>query len=144
MKKLLICFITCVAISYFPKSESQTSKYEDEIRKAEKNFNDYAQAKSISEAFYAFADENAVIKRENDTLIKGRENIRSYYKRLDKAKVTWSPDFVSVSADGTLGCTYGKYDWKMEGKDGKVQSFKGVFHTVWKRQKDGSWKYVWD
>lgn len=117
---------------------------EAEIRKAEKDFNDYARSHSISEAFYTFADENAVIKRENDTLIKGRDNIREYYKKHDKAQVDWSPDFVSVSRDGTMGYTYGKYAWKVTDKDGKTQTYKGVFHTVWKRQKDGSWKYVWD
>jgi ketosteroid isomerase-like protein len=27
---------------------------------------------------------------------------------------------------------------------GNKKDFKGIFHTVWKKQKDGSWKYVWD
>jgi ketosteroid isomerase-like protein len=27
---------------------------------------------------------------------------------------------------------------------GEVGEYQGVFHTVWKRQPDGTWKYVWD
>ena len=27
---------------------------------------------------------------------------------------------------------------------GNENSMEGIFHTVWKRQEDGSWKFVWD
>jgi len=58
--------------------------------------------------------------------------------------ITWSPDFVETSQDGTIGYTYGNYTWQSKDSSGKVNEAKGVFHTVWKKQKDGSWKYVWD
>lgn len=142
MKNIILLLIAFGAIPAC--AQDKTSQYEAEIRKAEKDFNDLAQSKSISEAFYAFANENAVIKRENDTLIKGRENIKKYYQKLDKAKVSWAPDFISVSRDGTMAWTHGRYVWTTTDANGKRQTFKGVFHTVWQRQKDGSWKYVWD
>lgn len=118
----------------------------EEIAEAEMEFAAAAKSKGIAEAFYLFADDSAVIKRANDTLIKGKENIKLYYERTvnKKAQVTWSPDFVSVSADGSLGYTYGNYVWKVPGDSGKITEHRGVFHTVWKRQSDGSWKYVWD
>ena len=105
-----------------------------------------AAEKSISEAFYYFADENAVVNRGNDSLIFGKENIRHYYetRNLRNATVNWTPDFVSVADDGTLGYTYGKYIWKVMKESGDSAVAKGVFHTVWKKQKDGTWKYVWD
>jgi hypothetical protein len=70
-----------------------------EIFRAEKAFEKMAAEKSVAEAFYFFADEKAVIKRENDTLIKGKENIKIYYdKRNNKnATVNWTPDFIEVS-----------------------------------------------
>ncbi len=100
----------------------------------------------IAEAFYFFADTNAVILRENDSLIIGNENIRNYYesKNLSNAAVNWSPDFIEVSDCGTLAYTYGKYIWKTRNESGESIEVNGVFHTVWKKQKDGSWKYVWD
>jgi ketosteroid isomerase-like protein len=58
--------------------------------------------------------------------------------------VNWTPDFIEVSADGTLGYTYGKYVWKIKQANGTIKELLGIFHTVWKRQPDGSWKYVWD
>jgi len=128
----------------------QPSKTESELKaeilEAEKAFQKMTTEKGISEAFYVFVDENAVIKRENDTLIIGKNNIKAYYanKSLENAEVIWSPDFIEVSQSGDMAYTYGKYLWKLKDSTGNIQEFKGVFHTVWKRQPDGSWKYVWD
>ena len=117
-----------------------------EILRTEREFQKMTVEKGVTEAFYHFADENAVILRENDTLIKGRENIRMYYgkKNLSDASVDWAPDYIEVSKCGTLAYTYGNYVWKVKKENGETAEYKGVFHTVWKRQKDKSWKYVWD
>ncbi|MBL7856295.1 MAG: DUF4440 domain-containing protein [Cyclobacteriaceae bacterium] len=117
-----------------------------EIFQTEKAFEKMALEKGISEAFYFFADDNAVIKRENDTLIIGKDNIRIYYdtESIKRATVNWTPDFIEVSDGGDFGYTYGKYLWKIKNSQGDVVEHNGVFHTVWKRQKDNSWKYVWD
>lgn len=121
------------------------ANYKDEVRRAETAFAQKAASDGIADAFYLFADKDATIKRENDTLIHGRENIRHYYSRdkYSKASVTWTPDAIEVSNDGTLAYTYGKYVWTVSDSLGSHQ-YRGVFHTVWKRTNDGSWKYVWD
>jgi len=117
-----------------------------EIFRTEKAFEKMTAEKGAANAFYYFADENAVILRENDTLIAGRENIRNYYARKDlsRAMVSWTPDFIEVSVCGTLGYTYGKYEWKIMNSEGDTLRYKGIFHTVWKKQEDNTWKYVWD
>jgi ketosteroid isomerase-like protein len=58
--------------------------------------------------------------------------------------VKWSPDFIDVSKEGDMAYTYGKYVWQSPDSTGKMNVSNGIFHTVWKRQVDGSWKYVWD
>lgn len=118
----------------------------DEIRAAEKGFEKMAADKGIAEAFFFYADSNAVIKRQRDTLIQGKEAIRNYYSApyFTQASVTWAPDFTDASEQGDFGYTYGKYNWQVKDDSGHVTGQKGVFHTVWKRQTDGSWKYVWD
>ncbi len=138
---LSICMLLIVSCERVDRE-----KVKDEIFQSEKAFEKMAAEKGIAEAFYSFADEKAVIKRENDTLIIGNENIKAYYakNRNDNATVNWTPDFIDVSADGTLAYTYGQYLWKIKNENGEVTEYKGIFHTVWKRQKDGSWKYVWD
>jgi len=59
-------------------------------------------------------------------------------------QLTWSPLRVEVSDDGTLGYTWGSYDFKSRGKDGKVDASRGIYLTIWRRQADGSWKFVFD
>lgn len=144
MKKVVGLFVLIIFSACRPqKADKEIAK--QEIADAEKNFEAMAKEKGIATAFAFFADEQAVIKREHDTLIMGKQNIHNYYSKYDtiKAYVTWKPDFIDVSEDATLAYTYGKYSWTVK-KDTTTKEFKGVFHTVWKKQKDNSWKYVWD
>ena len=145
--KRIIGFIFVSAFIHFSfcQKTANNELIKKEIYQAEKAFEKMASDKGITEAFYFYADENAVIHRENDTIIKGKENIKIYYAKTNKnATVNWTPDFIGVSDDGTLGYTYGKFVWKMKKDDGSTAEYKGVFHTVWKRQADNTWKYVWD
>lgn len=141
-------FIALTIVTFFTSCQPSIDKenIKKQIFQAEKDFEKMAADKGITEAFYYFADENAVIKRQNDTLITGKENIKNYYKNKNNtnASVNWTPDFIGVSDGGDLGYTYGKYTWKVKNKDGIISEYKGVFHTVWKKQADNSWKYVWD
>ena len=139
---ILLLFNSCNT----KKEPNNREAFRNEIINTERDFEKAARDKGIKEAFYSFADENAVIKRGNDSLITGKENIKNFYSKpvFREAEVTWKPDFTDVSADGTLGYTYGKYIWKSKDKNGRRTEFRGVFHTVWKRQADGTWRYVWD
>ena len=138
----LLLFLACEPQKELP----DPAKLKQEIVDAEAAFAKMAADKGIAEAFYTFAAEDAVIKRQNDTLIMGRAAIRQYYSApfYQSAKVEWKPDFVEVSTQGDLAYTYGKFTWSSQDSTGKVSKTSGVFHTVWQRQADGNWKYVWD
>jgi ketosteroid isomerase-like protein len=141
---ICILFATLLVCCNVP-SQKENAVSKAAIEQAERDFAAAAQ-QGIADAFYQFADSQATILRAGDSLISGKEAIRNYY-RNDKyrdARVNWSADFVGVSDDGSLGYTYGKYTWELPGDSGQVKTYSGVFHTVWKRQADGSWKYVWD
>lgn len=127
---------------------SQTSdveKWKSEIVETEKAFAAMAKEQGIPEAFVAFAADDAVILR-NNTLFKGKAGIGSSFSQAtaDKRELTWAPDFVDVSAAGDLGYTYGKYSVSVTDSLGNKTVNEGIFHTVWKRQPDGTWKFVWD
>ena len=144
--KTILTLLFMVVLSAHSQQLININHIKEEVSRAEKSFEKMAAEEGIAKAFWFYADENAVILRENDTLIKGRENIRAYYEKKDlkNITVTWTPDFVEVSDCGTMAWTYGKYAWKIINERGEVTEFKGVFHTVWKKQKDGSWKFVGD
>jgi len=122
-------------------------RWKQEIVNTEKEFSAMAKKEGISKAFLTFADDQAVIMR-NNTLIIGKESLRSSFEKQDKGSgnvsLTWVPDFVDVSASGDLGYTYGKYEYSVTDSLGNVTLDSGIFHTVWKRQLDGSWRFVWD
>ena len=123
----------------------KNSDYESEIRQVEQAFNDLAASKGIKEAFLTFADDSAVIVRNNQ-IYKGKSAIGSYFDQstLQNITLTWEPEFIEVSEDGTLGYTYGPYHFQAEDSTGQQIKSEGLFHTVWKKKSDGSWKYVYD
>jgi ketosteroid isomerase-like protein len=140
----VVCFI--VLLSCHSKEGDKSAQAKKEITQAEKDFEQMAADKGIAEAFSFYADSNATIKRSNDSLVHGKGDIRvlfsgDYFK---KATVKWSPDFVDAAKSGDLGYDFGHYTWQSKDSTGKIQENSGVFHTVWKKQPDGSWKFVWD
>jgi ketosteroid isomerase-like protein len=144
MKKLIFTFF-CITLLFSCRQKSDPDVARDEVFQAEKAFAKMAGEKGLAEAFYHFADENAVIKRGNDSLISGKENIRNFYEknRNPDGKLSWTPDFIGVSECGTLAYTYGQYIFSVQDSSGKVTENRGIFHTVWKKQNK-EWKYVWD
>lgn len=139
---LALLFLSACNPATLPEKEIARKQ----IAAAEKEFEQLAGTKGIAEAFAFFADSMAVIKRGNDSLVKGKEGIRKFYSAgyFQQASVKWSPDFIDASEDGKMGYTYGRYQWTSTDSKGVAVSSTGVFHTVWKKQADGSWKYVWD
>lgn len=119
---------------------------EAEIENTETAFMQACKEKGIGEAFYLFADSTAIIKRENDTLISGPEAIRNYYSRpfYSTAEVAWKPVHIDVSASRDMAYSYGKYNWIFTDSAGTKSEYSGVYMTIWKKQKDQTWKYVWD
>ena len=138
---LIICIPLLVSCTQKPSVDAA----KNEILQTEKEFEKMVSDKGLAEAFYYFADDNAVIKRGNDSLITGKENIKSFFDKNSnpKAKLSWTPDFIEVSECGTLGYTYGKYIFTIQDSTGKNIENRGIFHTVWKK-RNNEWKYVWD
>lgn len=141
---LMLLFSYCSPSKPDLESKEQWKK---EIIQAEHDFARMAIEQSIPEAFIHFAAEDAVLER-NDVLIEGRHSIIELFEKstanAQQTTLTWKPDFVDVSASGDLAYTYGKYQYITIDSLGNETKKEGIFHTVWKRQQDGSWKYVWD
>jgi ketosteroid isomerase-like protein len=142
---LLNLLVLIILFACSPKDSADLKTWKEEVMMTEKRFSDMSIEKGIKPAFLEFAAENAVINR-NDTLIIGIEKIRQRFEALPavQGQLSWSPEFVHVSRSGDLAYTYGYYTFLMKDSAGSEVSRKGVFHTVWQRQADGSWKYVWD
>jgi ketosteroid isomerase-like protein len=113
------------------------------IINTEHEFARMADESGVAEAFYHFAADSAVILR-GGKIIRGKEAIKDFYRKnlAPGTKLQWAPDFTDVSGD--LGYTYGRYTHLVPDSTGNMTESHGFFHTVWKRQPDGSWRFVWD
>jgi ketosteroid isomerase-like protein len=140
---VILPFISCKK----DLKSDRIEKWKSEIVQTEKEFAEMAAKEGIQAAFVAYAAEDVAILR-NDSLLAGKEALREYYKYKnsgpDQVNVTWKPDFVDVASSGDLAYTYGKYLYTITDTLGKSRSYGGFFHTVWKRQTDGKWRFVWD
>lgn len=125
-----------------------------ELATTERSFCAEAARVGIADAFLAYMAENCFLP---DRLGLSRSEYRKAVE-VARAKagasyrpgpnpdvqLTWAPLRVEVSDDGTLGYTWGRYDFTSKGKDGKLDSSSGIYLTIWRRQADGSWKFVYD
>ena len=127
--------------------ESSIEKWKQEIVDAEREFAAMAKTEGIPKAFLAYAAEEAVLMR-NNSLVKGKAEMAAFFETQmpgnGELSLSWEPDFVDVARSGDLGYTYGKFVFSMTDSTGVIRENIGVFHTVWKRQADGSWRFVWD
>jgi ketosteroid isomerase-like protein len=60
-----------------------------------------------------------------------------------KPVLVWQPAFAGMSVSGDLGFTTGPWEAKADIND-ETPSGYGHFVTVWKKQSDGTWKFVVD
>lgn len=136
-----------LALLMFNSCSQQTSQepIKDEIIATEIAFAKMAKEVGLKEAFLEFAADSAVLNR-NGKIIKGKQQIADYFDRqkLQNVSLEWEPEFVEVAKAGDMAYTYGPFIFSAISEDGEPQTALGYFHTVWKKQEDGSWKFIYD
>lgn len=139
-----ILWIIISISSCHPLTDGEVPEKE-EILAVEKEFIEKVKEWGIKDAFVYFADDSAVLVRNNH-LIKGKEEIEAYYSKspMLNIQLAWQPEFVEVAACSDLAYTYGPYTFSAKDSTGREIVSEGIFHTIWKRQADGSWRYVYD
>ncbi|MDH4298598.1 MAG: nuclear transport factor 2 family protein [Cyclobacteriaceae bacterium] len=55
----------------------------------------------------------------------------------------WKVSFCDIASSGDFGFTTGPWEYRLSKEDEKAVIF-GSFHSVWKKQNDGSWKNIVD
>ena len=58
--------------------------------------------------------------------------------------LTWTPVKAEMAASGDLGYTYGTFVFKANEKDGNPVTHYGKYTTVWKKQREGTWRVALD
>ena len=76
--------------------------------------------------------------------IKTKDDMRKESAWPPDFSLTWAPVKADMAASGDMGYTYGNYELKSKDKDGQLVTHYGKYASIWKKQKDGSWKVVLD
>ncbi len=102
------------------------------------------------EAFYNFiSDEGIFISGEGSPpagkeILRGHMDKRKNEQGSNKLQLSWKPLFVYVSSAGDLGYTLGRYRSIPFKSNDKKAMKTGYYLTIWKRQPDGTWRFVFD
>lgn len=127
------------------RPETTRDKLKTEVAALEDSFCAMAREKGLNAAFTHFAAPDVAFIDTDPRKFRGPAAVQ---ERMGPDRpgvsLTWSASFTDVSDDGTLGYNYGRYELRSPGPDGREQVRGGWFLTIWKRQSDGSWKYVMD
>jgi hypothetical protein len=125
-----------------PCSSHIQRTWPEELRKAAQadcQFFDEAQTSGAA-AWVKYASEDAAMKGLN-----GREQIRAQFENVYKKpgfRLLWYPTKGVVY--GSFVVTTGDYERHALDAQGKETVSHGHYVTVWQKQKDGSYLYVWD
>ncbi len=137
---LFICPLIFISCNENKETVTQRPSV-DEILDADISFSDMSRQVGMKKAFLQYVDDNdGVLLRPGHPPIVGADAI-DYLSRLSDTSYTlsWKPSKGEISKSGDLGFTYGIYELKM-----KDSVYKGTYVSIWKKQNDGSWKFVLD
>lgn len=123
---------------------------EKDAREAIRN-TDIAFSKATGErrldGFSEFIAEDVAAIRPDHPVIRGKKAfVESWAHNVEDPARTlaWQPLLVETSKSGDLGYSIGSYVAKKTDANGTHVVGTGKYMTVWRKQKDGSWKVVFD
>jgi ketosteroid isomerase-like protein len=116
----------------------------EKIRATDSLFSDLADRMGTAYAFSNTVDAyDAVFGTPQ--LVVGPKAVEDYYAAQGTGtSLTWHPVYASVAGSLDLGFTIGDYTLTARGASGAAVQRFGKYLTVWKRQRDGTWKFVID
>ena len=150
MKRSLINAVICVMIIALQAVQASAQKKhvtpEETIRAADQQWLKVFAAKDIEKSA-AFCAVDGSVLAPNAPIATGDAAIKKLFAgffALPDLKISWQPLRIQVARSGELGYSSGAYQMKFNDPSGKPISDAGKYVTVWKKQKDGSWKVLLD
>jgi ketosteroid isomerase-like protein len=137
--KYILVVVICLLVSMSVQAQSALL----EMVKTEQAFAKMAEEKNARDAFLAFIADDGLLFRPG--AVNGKKWMLDHPVPPSDKKplLAWQPAFAGMSASGDMGFTTGPWEFKGDINDEKP-SGHGHFVTVWKKQPDGTWKFVVD
>ncbi len=141
ISRYFIFFSIAVFLTGCPTSQiNKEAAWKNEIIKTDKEFSAASKIRGFKKAFIEFMDDEGVLLRPNYPPLIGAGAIEYLSETNDSSyTLTWLPSASEVSASGDLGYSFGIYNLELQDS-----TLYGTYVSIWKKQKDGKWKFVLD
>jgi ketosteroid isomerase-like protein len=141
----VIAFSGCNQQAPVPSHEAMKARLDslrNDLLQTDLAFSQLSEQKGRNAAFIAYAADHATMLRPYSMPLTGKDSIVSRFNAHPDTMytLTWVPIRADVARSGELGFTYGTYllNIKNIGKE------EGTYCTIWKKDKNHSWKFVLD
>ena len=144
MRIPLVLFGLVVHALTAPVSSAQ-SDAKTVLMEADRAFDRDTAARGLDGWMSWFA-EDARIETSKEVLV-GKPALREVYLKMFAARefrIHWWPVQAEISADGTLGFTFGRAVVSWRDEKGEMQKSESRYTTLWRKQKDGTYKVIFD
>ena len=137
--RFVILLAMCLLLQVYAQGQSALQ----EMVNTEQSFSKMAEEQNARDAFLAFIADDGLLFRPG--AVNGKKWMQEHpVPPSDKNPLlAWQPAFAGMSASGDMGFTTGPWEFKADRSDEKPSGY-GHFVTVWKKQADGTWKFVVD
>jgi ketosteroid isomerase-like protein len=136
---LLFAMSLLLSSAVLAQRESNRPQNRRALVEMEQAFAKAAATKGTRDAFIEFLADDGIIFQP------GAVNGKKFWteRQPRKGLLSWEPVFADVSHAGDLGYTTGPWEFRPNGPQDLPVAF-GQYFTIWKKQRDGSWKAVLD
>ena len=150
MKKAicLTLLLVLVSLGFAQNSQKQTPAPSKKTAlqamvDTERAFAKMSEEQGTRPAFMSLIADEGILFRP--TAVKGKQWMTEHPlpQSDNRPLLSWYPAVAGIARAGDLGYTTGPWEFKSDIRDAKPVAW-GNFLTVWKRQADGSWKFVID
>ncbi|MEP7322798.1 MAG: hypothetical protein ABI761_12805 [Saprospiraceae bacterium] len=132
---ILLIFCSCKQVK--PDLSQQAIH---EISNADIAMSNLAVEQGFFKALLTYAEDSMIIPRADKLPIKSKHEAEIAWADKPIIKeITWKPFKIEASASGDMGYSFGFSTYK--GKDTTTYT---NYCTIWHKQKDGTWKFVYD
>ncbi len=122
------------------KKDADTEMAIQEMVDTDNAFSDASAKDGMKKAFLEYVADDAVLLRPGYLPIVEGDVIQFLKAQEDTSfTMTWVAKGADMSAAHDLGFTYGVYTVKT-----KDTTMMGTYLSIWRKQKDGKWKFVLD
>lgn len=131
--------LVVVAASSLHAQENDPQAAARAIVENEGKFYQLGQEQNTRAAFLAFLADDGIVFHPGP--VNGKQE---WTKRPEKGiSLKWKPLFVGMSRSADLAYSTGPAEWRKNKEDEKPFGY-GQFISIWRKQKDGSWKVALD